>query len=294
MQFLVKITLVLSFLFLVSCSSDYESMVNQKHIVKDQLSKNIFEAYKAKAKFEAEEMHDWNSAKLYAKKALKAVNQIKVLPQKTDYWKLPNDKIPEISKAYDNLMIIYEEAVLLDPLNLAKAISSLDCWSEQQEENWQEWDINKCRDDFLRSMHEIYKIIKDNKISNNISNEVNDSATVVTQDNQKNVLQIIYFDFNESILTEISLDNIKKFIVENKKLIQKFLIIGHTDSVGSKEYNLKLSIKRANTVKNVLINNGISSEQIKILGKGEDDLSVKTADETPHPANRRAEISPLN
>ena len=30
-------------------------------------------------------------------------------------------------------MIIYDNALLLDPFNLAKAISSLDCWSEQQE-----------------------------------------------------------------------------------------------------------------------------------------------------------------
>jgi len=35
-------------------------------------------------------------------------------------------------------------------------------------------------------------------------------------------------------------------------------------------------------------------QNIKILGKGEIDLNIKTNDEVPHPANRRAEISPLN
>ena len=37
----------------------------------------------------------------------------------------------------NNLMTIYKDAKVIDPLNLAIAISSLDCWSEQQEENWQ-------------------------------------------------------------------------------------------------------------------------------------------------------------
>ena len=43
-----------------------------------------------------------------------------------------------------------------------------------------------------------------------------------------------------------------------------------------------------------IIDLGIKEQNIKILGKGEIDLNIKTNDETPHPANRRAEISPLN
>ena len=78
------------------------------------------------------------------------------------YWKLPKKHIFELTQSYNNLMIIYDEAKILDPYNLAVAISSLDCWAEQQEENWQTWDINKCRDDFLNAMHEMYA-----KISNN-------------------------------------------------------------------------------------------------------------------------------
>ena len=47
--------------------------------------------------------------------------------------------------------------IINDPQNLAKAISSLDCWAEQEEEKWQTWDIDKCKNDFLTAMHEIYK-----------------------------------------------------------------------------------------------------------------------------------------
>ena len=49
-----------------------------------------------------------------------------------------------------------------------------------------------------------------------------------------------------------------------------------------------------NTVKNILIEYGISKNDIKIIAKGENELSVQTYDEVAHPANRRAEISSIN
>jgi OOP family OmpA-OmpF porin len=64
--------------------------------------------------------------------------------------------------------------------------------------------------------------------------------------------------------------------------------------MGTKEYNYKLSLERAMTVKNILIQNNINEKDIKIIAKGEDDLLIKTADQTRNPANRRAEIKPIN
>ena len=55
-------------------------------------------AYKEKAEFEAKEMHDWNSAKLYSEKALKAARGGKILPQHIDYWKIPLDNSLENPK----------------------------------------------------------------------------------------------------------------------------------------------------------------------------------------------------
>jgi len=200
-------------------------------------------------------------------------------------------------------MSIYESALIHDPYNLANAISSLDCWSEQQEEKWQIWDINNCKDSFLESMHKIYKnLAKNEKVEKENSkeksyendNEIESNATLVTEDINSNILQIIYFDFDKSELSSISKKEIKKFLEKYENVISKFLIVGHTDTKGTKEYNYKLSIERANVVKNLLIDLGIKEENIKILGKGEIDLNIKTNDEVPHPANRRAEISPIN
>ena len=74
MYWLIKIILSLSFLFFFSCSSSYEKLRKGSFNPPTTLSKYLVEAYKTKADFEAQEMHDWNSAKLYAEKALASKN----------------------------------------------------------------------------------------------------------------------------------------------------------------------------------------------------------------------------
>tara|TARA_Y100001970_G_C14166721_1_gene821719 strand:- start:664 stop:1569 length:906 start_codon:yes stop_codon:yes gene_type:complete len=293
--------IVIALFFIVSCSSSYENISKNNFNFENNFSKYLFKEYKSKAKFEAEEMHDWNSAKLYSEKAILASRGIKLQPQKISYWKINSDKILDLTKAYDNLMIIYEDAIKVDPLNLAKAISSLDCWAEQQEENWQTWDISKCKKDFLSAMHKIYEKLSENKEKledkiklKNTENKINNTASIITQNKEKEVLQIIYFDFDEFNLSNLSFEKIRKFIEKNKETINKYIVVGHTDTVGTKEYNQSLSLKRAYSVKNILVSQGIKEVDIKILGKGESQLKIKTNDEVPHPANRRAEISPLN
>ena len=281
-------------LFLISCSQSYDKLSRNAIEPQDEFSKNLMLAYKIKAEFEAREMHDWNSAKLYSEKALLAMKGLKVFPEDINYWKIPNSKIAELNKAHQNLTIIYSDSIIIAPYNLAKAISSLDCWAEQQEEEWQIWDINECRNDYLIAMHEIYETInKKNSIKNKLSYINDNKAEKITKNKKrKKNIQIVYFDFDKSILTSTNLDEIKKYIKNNKSV--SFQVIGHTDTLGSFEYNQNLSLNRAKKVKNILQKLGIKSKNIIIMGRGETDLNVITKDEIAHPLNRRAEISPLN
>ena len=68
-------------------------------------------------------------------------------------------------------------------------------------------------------------------------------------------------------------------------------VIGHTDSVGSLADNDRLSIERAETVRQLLIETGIAPSMITIAGRGEREPAVPTADEVPLPQNRRVEIN---
>jgi len=291
---------LLSFLIITACSASYEKLKTVDSRSNNSFAKNLLENYKEKATYEAEEMHDWNTVKLYSEKALLALAGAKVKPQEMTYWKLPKKHIFKLTQSYNNLMMIYDEAKILDPYNLAVAISSLDCWAEQQEENWQTWDINKCRDAFLNAMHEMYEKISnyernqdqqnlDDKILNNTK-----SVTVVTKNKNKKIMQIIYFDFDKYTLSKISLNTLETFLDKYKNKISNYVIVGHTDTKGTKQYNLKLSLKRAETIKTIFLQENIEEKNINILGKGEGFLAVPTADETAHPANRRVEISSSN
>lgn len=68
-------------------------------------------------------------------------------------------------------------------------------------------------------------------------------------------------------------------------------VIGHTDRVGSMADNDRLSLERAETVRNLLIDAGIQPAVISIAGRGERELAVQTPDEVAQPENRRVEIN---
>ena len=296
-----KLALFIPFLFIMACSASYEEVkeinLGKPKTFQDHLLFN----YQKKANFEAEKMHDWNSAKLYSEKALRAQRGENIYPEKISYWKLPSDRIKDIKVGYFNLLNIYDEALLIDPKNLAKAISSLDCWAEQEEEEWQIWDIKECKNSFHSAMHEIYKNISNqNSKKETLKEKSKETAknesdlTIVTQNDKKEIMQIIYFDFDNFLLSEVSKKTLINFLDKNKNQLSRYIIFGHTDTKGTKTYNLNLSFKRAEAVRAILLNEGISEKNVSILGKGENQLAVITPDETKHPANRRAEIKILN
>jgi OOP family OmpA-OmpF porin len=258
--------------------------------------------YKNNASFEAEKMHDWNSAKLYSEKALRAFDGENIYPEKINYWKLSTEIAKDIQTGYNNLLSIYDEAIIKNPKNLAKAISSLDCWAEQEEEKWQTWDIDKCKNDFHAAMHDIYNLLAEEdekeEVAKVTEQEVEKTETpqvvIVTENEKKEVMQIIYFDFDNSKLSEVSKNTLFDFLDKNKKKLSRYIIFGHTDTKGHDKYNMDLSIKRAGSVKQALLDQGIASDDISILGKGENELAIDTPDNTKHPANRRAEVKILN
>jgi len=70
----------------------------------------------------------------------------------------------------------------------------------------------------------------------------------------------------------------------------KIKVTGYCDTVGTFEYNVKLSFRRSGSVKAELVKDGIDASAIVIDGKGKTDLLVPTADGVREPKNRRAVI----
>lgn len=68
-------------------------------------------------------------------------------------------------------------------------------------------------------------------------------------------------------------------------------IIGHTDRVGSMQYNDVLSLRRAERCRDELIKLGIPKVRISVAGRGAREPEVQTADQVSEPRNRRVEIN---
>ena len=105
----------------------------------------------------------------------------------------------------------------------------------------------------------------------------------------------INFAYNsEKLLTDsvITLDNLTTALNDRRLDKSFFLIGGHADAKGSDRYNLKLSERRALTVKQYLINHGVSSKRLIDKGYGESELLDSTRPEDG--INRRVEVINLS
>lgn len=101
---------------------------------------------------------------------------------------------------------------------------------------------------------------------------------------------MVLFDFNKYEIPDSSLLKIAKILSQNN--IDRILLEGHCDSVGSKEYNINLSNKRANEIKKLLVQNGVSKTAIKTcIGYGKEKPLNKNATEFERQLNRRVVVT---
>ncbi len=101
----------------------------------------------------------------------------------------------------------------------------------------------------------------------------------------------VLFDFDSHELRPESkpeLEKLVKFLKEHRKL--KVVIEGHTDSLGTEEYNLRLSQLRAEAVRDYLVKRGIDPKRLKVEAYGESKPIAPNDTEAGRRLNRRVEI----
>ena len=96
------------------------------------------------------------------------------------------------------------------------------------------------------------------------------------------------FKFDSAYLDSSSKAGISKFLEGRKN--STFAIIGHTCDIGSRDYNEILSVKRANSVKAYLMENGIDHKNIEVEGHGEREPQYPNTSDKNREQNRRVEI----
>jgi OOP family OmpA-OmpF porin len=102
---------------------------------------------------------------------------------------------------------------------------------------------------------------------------------------------MVFFDWDRSNLSQQALNTIQQAADAYKtKGSARITATGHTDRSGPENYNMALSLRRANAVKDALVRDGVPATAITVVGKGETQPLVPTADGVREPQNRRVEI----
>jgi len=107
--------------------------------------------------------------------------------------------------------------------------------------------------------------------------------------------RVIYFDFDSSDIRNEYVDVIAahgKFLAANATV--RVRLEGHTDERGSREYNIGLGERRAQTVRRALALQGVQESQITTVSYGEERPAAAGSDESAYSKNRRVEIVYIN
>ena len=111
---------------------------------------------------------------------------------------------------------------------------------------------------------------------------------------QKLVLEGVNFDFDKATLRQEDIGSLDNDVATLKTWGDVDIeVAGHTDSMGSDAYNMKLSQQRAEAVRNFLISRGVAADRLTAKGYGESQPVADNATEEGRFKNRRVELFPL-
>lgn len=102
----------------------------------------------------------------------------------------------------------------------------------------------------------------------------------------------LYFRFESEELTAESKASIAGVLEAVKRHpAPEVLVVGHTDTTGAPARNVELGLRRARTVREMLVASQLDPRSIEVASHGESDPLIQTADEVFEPRNRRVDIT---
>tara|TARA_X000001036_G_scaffold163760_1_gene155431 strand:+ start:1894 stop:2316 length:423 start_codon:yes stop_codon:yes gene_type:complete len=102
----------------------------------------------------------------------------------------------------------------------------------------------------------------------------------------------VYFEFDKSSLTSKSIQTLKSAVdALNENSTIEVTLSGHADERGTREYNLALGQRRAESVSDYLVLNGINKSRITVKSFGEEKPLAYGQNEASYAKNRRVEIN---
>jgi OOP family OmpA-OmpF porin len=262
---------------LAACSSDIQR-VRSVEPTGSPFTRTLTQEYADFSAFEADEMYDWRDARHFARKGILASQGEVVQPEELANWDLPADSVDELAAARSKLVgLLDANARDTKPEIAAHAQGAFDCWVEQQEENHQPDHIAACRDEFYAALAKLEEAMK--------------PAPEPMMPKAQPEPFGLFFAFDSAVLTAEAESTINAAVAAAQDAgMSEFSVTGHADRSGSEEYNVGLSIRRGEAVRDALIARGINASAVSVAGRGESDPAVPTADGVREQANRRVVI----
>ena len=102
----------------------------------------------------------------------------------------------------------------------------------------------------------------------------------------------ILFPFDSDQILPAGRDNLRQLANSLRNYPgTEVLIVGHTDSVGSDDYNMRLSYRRAESARQFLVGQGVTGSRIRVEGRGEMEPVADNSTDAGRARNRRVEIA---
>ncbi len=277
--------------------------LNEARAVGSPFTQQLAAEYRDFANAEQNTMFDYPDALHFARKGLAAAAGEVVLPEPISDWNLNAQDIDMLSTARARLMSAFDAGAReIAPRESAMAQGRFDCWIEDEEENMgHQPDELTCKRGFEEVMAALEGMVKApidvapapaparDDVMTPVEPLAMDTSVPMAA---KDAVYLVFFDFDRSNILPAGESVVEAAIQEmSRHSVETVNVVGHADTAGSRSYNKRLSLKRANAVKKALVANGVDAGLIRVDHRGEDDLMVPTPDGVREPANRRAVIT---
>jgi OOP family OmpA-OmpF porin len=274
---------------------DEVDAINEVQPVGSPFTQKLTAEYKDFVNGEVGIMGDHADAIHFARKGLASARGDVVMPEPLGDWNIPAANMDELATGRSRMIAMFDlGAREMHPDVSAVAQARYDCWMEQQEENFQPDDINRCKREFLSALEQLEGAMPKAPpaapapapAENPLNVDPNAPMAI------ENAMYLVFFDWDQSDLgpgAQSVLDAVAAEV--SKRSLNSITVVGHADRSGSEGYNVKLGQRRANAVRDALIQRGVNASIIKTETRGESERLVETPDNVREPANRRAQIS---
>jgi OmpA-OmpF porin, OOP family len=289
-------------LLLGACTTDLEKSQAAAPSSGSEFTRALTGHYREMAPNQWDAQRDFSASEHFARKAMASARGELVQPDPVihnDPVRLENELVAARARL---ITALDGGASTRTPASAARAQAAFDCWNDEASdptlagtpvnpatgEPWMAAKVQNCRNSYFTAMNEV-----DARpvAAAPVAAAPRAAAPAAAVPAPRQQAYITFFDFDQSTVTAEG-QAVLRTVSDNVRRggVADVTITGNTDRSGTDGYNMALSQRRAEAVKAILVRNGVSSNVIVSIARGETQPLVATADGMREPQNRNVAV----